>query len=101
DVKPRTKDNFDQARRWLVDYFGADKLLHKITRGDADEWRLWLATQGRFEGRTLSKNTIRRHCGRARQFFEAARKKKLISENPFAEMKDTTVKANRERDYFI
>lgn len=100
DVKPRTQDNFQQAKRWLVEYFGRDKPLPAITCGDADEWRLWLAKQGR-QGKPLGKNTIRRHCGRARQYFRAAKRKKLIAENPFDEMKDTSVKANRERDYFV
>jgi len=99
-IKPRTRDNLHQCRRWLVQFFGADKPLREITQGDADDWRQWLATQGR-QSAKLGKNTIRRHCGRARQLFTAAKKRKLVAENPFAEMKDTTVKANRERDYFV
>ncbi|MCU0878210.1 MAG: site-specific integrase, partial [Pirellulaceae bacterium] len=42
-----------------------------------------------------------RHCGRAKQFFRAALRKKLITENPFDGMKDCQVRANRERDYFV
>jgi integrase len=101
DVKPTTKLMFEQVRGWLVDFFKADKRLDQITPGDADEWRLWLAKQSRYEGKSLSKNTIRRHCARARQFFNAAKKKKLITENPFSEMRDTSVKSNRERDHFV
>jgi integrase len=99
--KPRTRKNLKQTRDWLIDYFKEDKPLTDITAGDGDEWRAWLATQGRKKGVKLGKNTIRRHCGRARQFFTAAKKKKLIVENPFTEMKDCGVKANRERDYFV
>src|SRR6476660_9550675 len=58
DVKPRTKLMFKQVRGWLVDYFGTDKPLDGITRGDADEWRLWLNKQGRYKGRMLGRNTI-------------------------------------------
>ena len=38
-IKPRTRENLHQARRWLVDFFGADKPLDAITQGDADDWR--------------------------------------------------------------
>ncbi len=55
---------------------------------------MWLLGQ-------LGENSIRRHCGRAKQFFRAALRKRLIAENPFADMRDTSVRANRERDYFI
>src|SRR5205814_2652396 len=44
---------------------------------------------------------IRRRCGIAKQFFRAAVRRRLITENPFADLKGLTVKGNRERDYFI
>ena len=40
-------------------------------------------------------------CGRAKQLFRAATRKRLISENPFGDMKDTNVKANEEREFFV
>src|SRR5262249_26304806 len=46
-------------------------------------------------------NTVRRLCGRARQLFKAAKKKRLIAENPFEDMADTSVKSNLDRDYFV
>lgn len=95
DVKPATVITFKNVRRNLVDYFGADKPLRDITAGDADEWRLHLMTAEK-----LSKNTVRRRCGIAKQLFRAALKKKLISENPFSELVAATVE-NRERDYFV
>ena len=95
DVKPNTKTNFLQARNFLVRCFGADRALASVTAGDADEWRVWLAAQ------KLGPNSIRRHCGRARQFFRAAVRKRLIETNPFGEMKDTAVQANRARDCFV
>ena len=48
----------------------------------------------------LADNTIRRQCGHHKQFFISL-KKKLIAENPFGEMKDCNVKANRSPDYFV
>jgi integrase len=98
DVKRSTKIAWTQARDYLVKHFGADRDIASITPGEADEWRIWLKSK---DGAGLSDNTLRRHCGRAKQFFRAAVRKRLITENPFAEMKDCEVKANRERDFFL
>jgi integrase len=94
DIKPRTKSNLKQARDNLVRFFGADKPLRDITAGCADEYRLHLLSR-------LSENTARRHCGRAKQFFRAALRKRLVQENPFGDMKGCQVKGNAARFYFI
>jgi integrase len=77
-----------------------------VTEGDAEEWRLWLLHHEEKQGKQVIKrklgiNTVRRHCGRARQFFRAAVKRRLISSNPFGEMKGITVQANQDRLYFV
>ena len=94
DIKPRTRINFMQVRRFLVARFGEDKLLRDVTPGDADDWRRWLLTK-------LGDNTVRRHCGRAKQLFRAALRKRLIDETPFADMKGCSVQANKSREYFV
>jgi len=94
DVKERTRINLDQARRNLVRFFGADRPLQSISPGDADEFRRDLLNR-------LSENTARRHCGRAKQFFRAAVRKRLLRENPFGDMKGCGVRANPSRLYFI
>ncbi len=96
DIKWRTRDNLMQSRRNLVGYFGENKPMADVTEGDADDWRLWMASEQK-----LGDNTIRRHCGRARQYFRAAVKRRLIASNPFAEMKDISVQANKERFYYV
>jgi integrase len=101
DIKRQTKDNLEQAKGALVKLFGANRLLDSITPGDADDWRLWMGRNKVKGGLGLGQNTIRRHCGRAKQFFRAAVRRKLITENPFDDMKDCQVRANRERDYFV
>ena len=68
--------------------------LENITPGDADDFRRHLLAD-------LGDNTVRRMCGRAKQLFRAARRKKLIAENPFEDMRNCTVTANRSRDYFL
>jgi integrase len=106
DLKPSTRTNLAVARRSLVTFFGAGKLLSAITAGDADEFRLWLrrkkpAKPGEPMPPGFADNTARRVCGRAKQFFEAARKKRLILESPFEDIGDCQVKSNKSRDRFI
>jgi len=53
-VKPTTATVYGHTRRNLVEYFGADKPLHDITSGDADEWRLGLINK-----ENLAENKLR------------------------------------------
>src|SRR5262245_49155512 len=106
DIKPSTRVNLERARDNLLTFFGPNKPLAAITAGDADEFRLWLrrskpAKPGEPMPPALADNTARRTCGRAKQFFEAARKKKLIAESPFANVGDCQVRANKARDRFV
>lgn len=94
DVKPRTRDLYEQTRRSLLQFFDADRELSAITPGDADAWQLFLKESG------LAQNTIRRRCGRAKQFLKAAVRQKLIQENPFADLKSLVV-GNPKRFYFV
>ena len=94
DIKPSTRTNLEQVRRNLLEHFGAGRLLATITPGDADEFRVTLLGK-------LGENTVRRNCGRAKQFFRAAVRKRYIQENPFADMKHCAVKADASRLHFI
>ena len=86
DAKPGTIDNIKVARRWLEKYFGMDRDMATITLGEADAYRRWLVATGK-----QAENTVRRLCGRAKQFFRAAIRQRLITENPFADMKHLIV----------
>jgi integrase len=92
DVEASTRDNYRSAARWLEAYFGPDRDLDSIAPGEADAYRTWLGTEGK-----QAENTTRRLCGRAKQFFRAALRQRLIRENPFAEMKKLIVGASPER----
>jgi integrase len=93
DVKQGTRINLEQVERNLVEFFGG-KRLDAVTAGDADDFRIYLKTSG------LSEGTIRRRCKRARQFFAAAIKKKILAENPFADVQCGHY-ANTTRYYFV
>ena len=83
-------------RRNLIGFFGPDKPLREITPGDADKWRLYL-----IGNQKLGRNTVRRRCGIAKQFFRAATRQKLISENPFEDLASAVGASENKRDEFI
>lgn len=106
-VKASTRLVYTQTESDLLSYFGSDVPIADITAGDADEFRAWLTlskdeTLHDRNGRGLADNTARRRCGIARQFLHAAKRKRLITENPFSDMREgVTVRPNRSRDYFV
>ncbi len=65
-LKPNTLAHLKRAKGDLVKHFGADRRLDTITAADADAFRLGLIK------RPLADNTVRRICGRAKQFFGQA-----------------------------
>jgi len=94
DVKKGTATVYGHTRRNLITFFGADKPLRDITEDDADRWRLFLLKEG------LSENTTRRRSGIAKQFFKTALKRKLVTFNPFADLK-VAVRGNVEKFHFV
>jgi integrase len=92
DIKTGTRDHFKSAQRWLEKYLGADRDMASVTAGEADAYRIWLGSKG-----GQAENTARRLCSRAKQFFRAALRRKLITENPFGEMKKLVVGPSPER----
>jgi integrase len=93
DVKPRTRINLDAAKARLLEFFGADKPLGDITPADADNWLLWLRER-------YANSTAGRTVKRAKQFFRAAVRGKLIAENPFADVKPPS-QSNPSRLFFV
>jgi hypothetical protein len=91
-LKSTTVAHLKRARDKIVSSFGEGKLLADVTVGDSKRFRETLAE-------TQAPNTVRRICGRAKQFFQAAVDDGRITISPFAKMKDTAVKANKSRDH--
>lgn len=94
DVKKSTLTVYRHTRRNLTEFFGAGRLMRSITQGDADQWRLFLVSQG------LSESTISKRCQLAVQFFASAVRHELIPANPFTELKRSQM-TNRSRFYFV
>ena len=92
-LKPNTRRNYETTRKHLLNYFGAARTLATITPGEADDWHETLRAR-------LSEATVSREVKRARQFFRAALRKRLISENPFADL-STPAQVNSSREHFV
>jgi len=93
NLKPNTRRNYEVTRKHLIDQFGRDRILAEISPGEADDWRESMLKQ-------LSPSTVSREVKRARQFFRAAVRKRLIEENPFADLA-TPAQVNASREHFI
>ena len=95
DVKPLTRVNYDQVRKYLLAFFTKDRPLDTITPGDADAFRVYLKSE-----RGLADNTIRRRMGIAKQFFNAAVRQEVIAKNPL-DGQATVVRQNPMRMHFV
>jgi len=120
DVKASTATVFGHTRRNLIEFFGTvngvcsttrgeRKPLAEITEGDAVSFQRFLKAKKKekklgketIEVPALAKNTIIKRCQIAKQFFESAVAGRSIQSNPFGKLKGATIRANRERDYFL
>ncbi len=97
DAKPSTITTYRRAEKKLLAYFGAGRRLREITPGDADEFARWLRTPA---GGDLALATARKTVQIAKQFMTAAARKRLVSQNAFADLSGS-VPANRDRDYYV
>jgi integrase len=94
DFKSNTARNCRTEANSLLAYFGPAKPLRGVTAGDVDEFVVWLRQQG------LAGPTIGRRLKRCKQFFRAAVRKRLIAENPFADVKPPA-QTNEARKFFV
>jgi integrase len=94
DVRERTLSVYQQTRRNLVEFLGADKPLVEITPYDAEQWRRYLTEEG------LATATARKRTQVAKQFLRSAVKRNAIHSNPFAELKSSAV-TNPARQFFV
>ncbi len=105
DITQRTEENWRQVITRLVMFFGPDRDIASIGPGEARDWAYWLRTSEARLGdlgknRGLSENTARKMVSVARQFFADARRRRLITENPFEGIPAGTG-PNTEREYFV
>jgi len=96
DITVGTRSLLRNASDWLRQHFGQEREMDSITLGDADRYRVWLKEQGHAESH------IRGLCRKARQFFRAAARRRMIGVNPFADMKWLTdLPSPKSRQFYV
>ena len=93
-VKPGTETSYKQTRASLEKHFGACKPLSEITPLDCDRWRQAMRDAG------LAEATISKRVKTARQIFRRGIRWKMLTENPFADVKAGS-QTNKARMYFV
>jgi len=94
DVKPASKLVWGHVRRNLTEFFGDERDARTITPGDADKFKQWLT------GQRLALTTIHKRLQFSRMLFRAMVRSKVISENPFADVKSSAA-GIRDRQRFV
>lgn len=94
DVKEQTRRKWRDVESKLNAFFRGDSIAD-VTVQHAKNFRMYLQTTV-----GLSDNTIRRHIGIARQFFNAAVEDELIKKNPFRGQA-VSVRPNEARFFFV
>jgi integrase len=94
DVKPITALGYQPTRNALIEQFGASMRIIEISPLDADRWRQKMKADG------LAEATISKRVKLARQIFRRAVRWKMLSENPFADVKAGS-QMNKSRQQFI
>jgi integrase len=81
DVKGSTQEIWSQPVRNLIEFFHADRDIATIDEACAEDFKQYLIDKEK-----LASTTISKRLQFVRMFFESARKRKLINENPFADV---------------
>ena len=93
-VKPGTATTYKQTRFSLEEFFGEGKPVGEITPLDCDRWRQSMRDA------KLAEATISKRVKTARQIFRQGVRWKMLSDNPFAEVKAGS-QMNKARMYFV
>jgi len=78
----------------VLDEFFCNRNLRDISHDDAAKFRRWM------DGKAFAENYKRTHIGVTKMFFNAAKRRKLIDENPF-EFQKASLVLDRSRDFFL
>jgi len=94
DLKPSSLTVYQQVIEDLKKHFGENRDARTITPGQADDFKQWMI------GRKLASTTIHKRLQVVRTFFNTLRRRRLIEENPFEDVK-MAASGIRERQRFI
>ena len=102
-VAGSTTGTLEKGRDCLIQHFGADRRIDKITKADTAAWRVWMLTEGNRRNKkdkTMADSTVRRRTGMAKQFYKHAILLGYVDADPFEDL-PSTVHANEARQHFV
>jgi len=91
ELKPASIAKLGRTACFVRRYFGTDIAIDAIAEDSAHDWRAWLRSQG------INDATAGTHVRNVKQIFTNAVKRKLIGENPFANLIGPVGVADRDR----
>ena len=94
DVKPKTRDAYQQTTKSLMKYIGAKKMIDKLTSADADAWRTACVSE------KLAKATIAKRTNVAKTIFKKAVKLGVLKVSPFEDLRVGS-QVNEERSFYV
>jgi len=93
DWKPSTRSAFRTAMKKMLAFFGKDIPLASVTAEQCHKFKAEML-------RKHSQGSVAKHIERGRSLFRAAEKRKLITENPFADVVAGR-RTNPDTKYFV
>jgi len=93
--EPGTLIKWKSDKKRIVQFFGADKDIKKITRSDCEQYKTWL-----YQECHLADSTVGRAIRGARMFFTAWVRDGILSRNPFDGVKGSNA-IDESRNHYI
>lgn len=84
DKKPNTMDNYRSSFQNMTKYFDKDRQPETVTREEALDYKSWLRTNGRTDGKGgYSADSVKKKLEHVKLLFDEMRKSGFITSNPF------------------
>ncbi len=93
-------DNFRSSKDTLLAFFGEDRRLETITKQDALDYKEYLKTSGRIDGKGgYGQNSVSKKLQHAARFFQAMHDLEMIPSNPFKSIREAPGDKTDRKDY--
>jgi len=102
DLKPATKELYELTEKYLLEFFGRDIRIDRITRAMAADWRAAMA-KGKLvlnqNKKKIKEASVCIHVRNAKTIFNHAVREDLILYNPFDRLKGTAREPDKDWKY--
>lgn len=99
-ISVNTRDNYISSKDCLIAFFGSDCKPETVSVQDAMQYKEYLKTTGRLDGKgAYAQNSVRKILIHANKFFRDMQKAEFIHENPFENVKESPADETDRKDY--